>query len=57
MALLVNLSGRGDKDVESVIAWDREHSGERQREAELLLHPAVHRWRNLPAGAEEDDEP
>jgi tryptophan synthase beta chain len=23
--ILVNLSGRGDKDVESVIAWDREH--------------------------------
>ena len=57
MVLLVNLSGRGDKDVESVISWDREHSGERQREAELLLHPAVHRWRNLPAAAEEDDEP
>jgi tryptophan synthase beta chain len=24
--VLVNLSGRGDKDVESVIAWDREHA-------------------------------
>jgi tryptophan synthase beta chain len=24
--LLVNLSGRGDKDVESVLAWDREHA-------------------------------
>jgi tryptophan synthase beta chain len=24
--ILVNLSGRGDKDVESVIAWDREHA-------------------------------
>jgi len=23
--ILVNLSGRGDKDVESVLAWDREH--------------------------------
>jgi tryptophan synthase beta chain len=23
--VLVNLSGRGDKDVESVLAWDREH--------------------------------
>jgi len=25
--ILVNLSGRGDKDVESVLAWDREHVG------------------------------
>ena len=25
--ILVNLSGRGDKDVESVLAWDREHEG------------------------------
>src|SRR5258708_2038436 len=25
--VLVNLSGRGDKDVESVIAYDREHAG------------------------------
>jgi tryptophan synthase beta chain len=26
--ILVNLSGRGDKDVESVIAWDREHAAQ-----------------------------
>ena len=26
--VVVNLSGRGDKDVESVLAWDREHSAE-----------------------------
>jgi tryptophan synthase beta chain len=26
--LLVNLSGRGDKDVESVVAFDKEHAGE-----------------------------
>jgi len=26
--VLVNLSGRGDKDVESVIAWDREHAAQ-----------------------------
>jgi tryptophan synthase beta chain len=25
--ILVSLSGRGDKDVESVLAWDREHAG------------------------------
>jgi len=26
--ILVNLSGRGDKDVESVLAWDREHAAD-----------------------------
>ena len=26
--IVVNLSGRGDKDVESVLAWDREHAVE-----------------------------
>jgi tryptophan synthase beta chain len=26
--ILVSLSGRGDKDVESVLAWDREHAGD-----------------------------
>ncbi|MDX1503622.1 MAG: tryptophan synthase subunit beta [Thermoanaerobaculia bacterium] len=25
--VLINLSGRGDKDLESVLAWDREHGG------------------------------
>ncbi len=34
MTILVNLSGRGDKDVESVIAWDAEHpAGSAEREA------------------------
>jgi tryptophan synthase beta subunit len=28
--ILVNLSGRGDKDVESVIAWDEQHGGDPQ---------------------------
>jgi tryptophan synthase beta chain len=26
--ILVNLSGRGDKDIESVLAWDRGHAPE-----------------------------
>jgi tryptophan synthase beta chain len=30
--ILVNLSGRGDKDVESVLAWDAERGGERMGE-------------------------
>ncbi|MFL6198739.1 MAG: tryptophan synthase subunit beta [Thermoanaerobaculia bacterium] len=32
--ILVNLSGRGDKDVESVIAWDNQHSEEHAESAE-----------------------
>ncbi|HWN41785.1 MAG TPA: tryptophan synthase subunit beta [Thermoanaerobaculia bacterium] len=32
--ILVNLSGRGDKDVESVIAWDKQHSEEHAESAE-----------------------
>ncbi|HVS16184.1 MAG TPA: tryptophan synthase subunit beta [Thermoanaerobaculia bacterium] len=48
--VLVNLSGRGDKDVESVLAWDAEHPAagrERAREAEAArvhLHPAAIGW-------------
>ncbi len=30
--ILVNLSGRGDKDVESVIAWDEQHSEQHTEE-------------------------
>ena len=35
--ILVNLSGRGDKDVESVIAYDRQQAGDRD---ESGGHPA-----------------
>ena len=42
--ILVNLSGRGDKDVESVIRYDRERAG-RQKEPEPdLRHPAEIAW-------------
>ena len=42
--ILVNLSGRGDKDVESVIRYDRERA-ERQKEPEPdLRHPAEIAW-------------
>ncbi len=44
MVILVNLSGRGDKDVESVLAYDAEHAGEAERQAELLIHPAARKW-------------
>jgi tryptophan synthase beta chain len=54
MVILVNLSGRGDKDVESVIAYDAEHAGETDSEAELLMHPAMRKWRSpTPIASEE----
>ena len=46
MVILVNLSGRGDKDVESVLAYDEEHADDGKREAELLVHPATRKWRS-----------
>jgi tryptophan synthase beta chain len=61
--ILVNLSGRGDKDLESVLAYDREHP------AASLLRPAGseplvaagHGWRGLTAailsGSESEETP
>ena len=51
MVVLVNLSGRGDKDVEAVREWDAAHEGERAQEVEVLVHPAVRGWRK-PEGEE-----
>ena len=45
MVVLVNLSGRGDKDVEAVREWDAAHAGKRSQEIEVLIHPAVRGWR------------
>jgi len=47
--ILVNLSGRGDKDVESVLAYDAAHPGEASHElADVTIHPAVRGWADLP---------
>src|SRR5947209_2600882 len=44
--ILVNLSGRGDKDVESVLAWDREHAdGEGEGTVESFAAAAARRGR------------
>lgn len=55
--LLVNLSGRGDKDVESVQQWRAE---QRRRAtpgegapAEVTLHPAARKWATEAARSEE----
>jgi len=41
--IVVNLSGRGDKDVESVLAWDREHSAESNVNVESFAEAAARR--------------
>ena len=42
--LLVNLSGRGDKDVESVLRYDAEHRGDEDPAARAEIHPAERGW-------------
>ncbi len=57
--VLVNLSGRGDKDVESVLAYQAEHSGEEEQAApgestaRVATHPAARKW-SSPAGVTEE---
>lgn len=49
--ILVNLSGRGDKDVESVIAWQKDEREDAR--ARVAVHPAVHKW---GAGSDEESQ-
>ena len=42
MVVLVNLSGRGDKDVDSVLEWDADHAEPSLEASEGLLHPVPH---------------
>jgi tryptophan synthase beta chain len=53
--ILVNLSGRGDKDVESVIEYDaaRKLRGEPGRAVESpIVHPAAARWAQRTGGTD-----
>jgi len=57
--LLVNLSGRGDKDVESVQQWRDEQRKDLGRDddkarAELTMHPAARKWATDNGKIEED---
>jgi tryptophan synthase beta chain len=54
--ILVNLSGRGDKDIESVLEYDREHPAARlpRREAVEPLIAAGHGWRGANPAILED---
>ncbi|MEM1203218.1 MAG: tryptophan synthase subunit beta [Acidobacteriota bacterium] len=50
--ILVNLSGRGDKDVESVLKYDAAHAEDGrevdEEAAKVAVHPAVHKWGRKP---------
>jgi tryptophan synthase beta chain len=51
--ILVGLSGRGDKDVESVLAYDAAHQGDVSHPeddglAHVTVHPAARGWADLP---------
>jgi len=54
MVALVNLSGRGDKDVDSVLEWDAARAAEVQEATEVVLHPSPRKWRK--AGKRGDEE-
>ena len=54
--LLINLSGRGDKDLDSVLRYKAEQAekvaAEDREVARVAVHPAVHKW----SGPSEDEE-
>ena len=49
MVILVNLSGRGDKDVDSVLEWDAGHGEPSSEASEGLPHPVPHGARPTPS--------
>ena len=54
--LLLNLSGRGDKDVESVLRYLAEHADDAEdpEVARFTIHPAAHKWAGITSPFEED---
>jgi tryptophan synthase beta chain len=57
--ILVNLSGRGDKDLESVLEYDREHPAAAGLPRRPSVEPPIaagHGWRGVPPPAVEDPE-
>jgi len=49
--VVINLSGRGDKDVESVLEYDADRSGSKRDEAKASRHPAE-TWKNVVWGGD-----
>ena len=47
--VLVNLSGRGDKDVDSVLEWDAARAAGTQEASEVVVHPSARAWRAVAA--------
>jgi hypothetical protein len=54
MVALVNLSGRGDKDVDSVLEWDAARAAEVQEASEVVLHPSPRKWRKADRRSDEE---
>lgn len=56
--LLINLSGRGDKDVESVQKYLAEHAcdSEDPEVAKVAVHPAARKWAGITSPFEEGEE-
>ncbi|MCG8460822.1 MAG: tryptophan synthase subunit beta, partial [Holophagales bacterium] len=57
--LLVNLSGRGDKDVESVLRYDEAHGvgpggGGEEAAEKVAVHPSARKWKGQIGELEED---
>jgi len=54
MVVLVNLSGRGDKDVESVLDWDAAHRDVDEHAEQPIPHGAPGKWGGLVPELEEE---
>jgi len=59
MTLLVNLSGRGDKDVESVLEWDAQHreADEHEHQQVEAAHPSARKWKGITSPLAEEEVP
>jgi tryptophan synthase beta chain len=55
MVVLVNVSGRGDKDLDSVLEWDAERAAEHQEASEVVVHPSARRWRRDEPAADDEE--
>lgn len=59
--LLVNLSGRGDKDLESVLRYkaERQEAQGPLEESDLAgvsMHPAARKWSEIPEDSDQEDD-
>lgn len=56
--ILLNLSGRGDKDVESVLQYEQERAARGETDGSnddnIAIHPAARKWSGGPGDTEKD---